>query len=137
MKIYVKASKQYDIENTPYSIVDYGSYADIVYTDSLQLLHSFGNYGQAYRWIMQQTTPRAKVDSEDETSPEKPEDVENCKYVIYAEGTKDDTRALYRKHKGSAMYCNGADAERFTQDELFDYAKETKDYNWIAKKVPY
>ena len=140
MKIYVKASKQYDIENTPYSIVDYSSHADVVYTDSLQLLQSFSNYGQAYRWITQQNQSSAKIDSKDKTSAEKQgkqEKVKDCVYVIYAKGTQEGTRALYKKHEGPAKYCNGADAERFTHDELPRYTKETKKYEWIAKEVPY
>ena len=136
MKIYVKASKQYDIENTPYSIVDYSSHADVVYTDSLQLLHSFSNYGQAYRWITQQNQSSAKIDSKDKTSSEKQEKQEK-EYVIYAKGTKTGARALYRKHKGRPQYCNGADAERFTSSELPRYTTKTGKYNWIEKEVSY
>ena len=140
MKIYVKASKQYDIENTPYSIVDYSSRADVVYTDSLQLVRSFNNYGQAYRWITQQNQSSAKIDSKDKTSSEKQdkqEKVKDCVYVIYAKGTQEGTKALYRKHKGRPQYCNGADAERFTHDELPRYTTKNGKYDWIEKEVDY
>ena len=73
------------------------------------------------------------ISAKDKTSSEKQEK----EYVIYAKGTKTGARALYRKHKGRPQYCNGADAERFTHDELPRYTKETKKYEWIAKEVPY
>ena len=134
MKLYISASKQYDIENTPYSIVNHKDYSDVVYTDTLDLVDSFENYRKAYDWIIEQTQPKKKLPPPDDP----PENVPGeTLYVIYAEGTSNGITALYRRHRGRALYCNGADAERFTANELNRYATRTKKYNWIAREVPY
>ena len=134
MKLYISASKQYDIENTPYSVVDYGSHADVVHTDSLDVLESFENYRKAYDWIVEQDQPKKILPPADDPSEDTPEEV---LYVIYAKGTSDGITALYRKHRGAAQYCNGADAERFTEAEVPRYTTSGGKYKWIKQEVPY
>lgn len=134
MKLYISASKQYDIENTPYSIVDYGNRADVVYTDSLDPIDSFDNYRQAYDWIIDQDKPRKPATKSSQPSTKDPNEPV---YVIYAKGTKRGTQALYRRHAGSAKYCNGADAERFKKSELSRYTTTGGKYEWVVKEVPY
>ena len=134
MKLYISASKQYDIENTPYSIVDYGSYADVIYSDSLDVLESFENYRKAYNWIIEQDKPKKILPPADDPPEDTPEE---ALYVIYAKGTSDGITALYRRHAGSAKYCNGADAERFKKSELPRYTTTGGKYEWIVKEVSY
>ena len=134
MKLYISASKQYDIENTPYSIVDYGSRADVVHTDSLDIVESFENYRKAYDWIIEQDKPRKPATKSSQSSTKKSNE---SVYVIYAKGTKRGPQALYRRHAGSAKYCNGADAERFRKSELSRYTTTGGKYEWIAKEVSY
>ena len=134
MKLYISASKQYDIENTPYSIIDYGSYADVVSTESLDVIESFENYRKAYDWIIEQEKPRKPA-----IKPSQPGTKESNEsvYVIYAKGTRNGVRALYRRHRGPATYCNGTDAERFTKSELPKYMTTGGKYEWVKKEVSY
>ena len=134
MKLYISASKQYDIENTPYSIVDYGSHADVVHTDSLDVVESFENYRKAYDWIIDQDKPRKPATKSSQPSTKQPNEPV---YVIYAKGTKRGTQALYRRHAGPAEYCNGADAERFRKSELPRYTTTGGKYEWVVKEVSY
>lgn len=57
------------------------------------------------------------------------------KYVVYAEETWDNYRALFKKNSGSAKYSSEADADKFTKEEAERLAKPTSNYNWVKKKV--
>lgn len=57
------------------------------------------------------------------------------KYVVYAEETWNNYRALFKKKLGPAKYSSEADADKFTEEEAEKLAKPTSSYNWVKKKV--
>lgn len=57
------------------------------------------------------------------------------KYVIYKEGTWNNYRAQFYKHKGKPMYSNEADADIFTETEVNKICPGHGTYKWIPKQV--
>lgn len=60
---------------------------------------------------------------------------DEAKYVVWAKGTEEGPRALYRTATGNAQYCNGADAHKFSEAEAIKFTKQRGKYEWVMKKV--
>ena len=58
------------------------------------------------------------------------------KYIVWADGTKQGNRALYRTATGNAQYCYSADAHQFSKDEAIKLTNQKGGkYTWVMKKV--
>lgn len=57
-------------------------------------------------------------------------------YVVYAEGTWSNYRALFRRREGPARYSNAADADKFNLAEADRMCRQTNGkYRWVKKQV--
>jgi len=58
------------------------------------------------------------------------------KYVVYAEGTWKNYRALFRKRNGSSRYSTEADADKLDEALANRFCNQTGGkYTWVKKKV--
>lgn len=60
---------------------------------------------------------------------------DEAQYVVYAESTLNNYRALYQNRNGAPTYKNEVDADKFTEEEAKRLVKRTPKYNWVMKKV--
>lgn len=56
-------------------------------------------------------------------------------YVIYADGTWYDYRALFFRKSGAARYSSERDADKFTEDEANRIIQSKGKYKWIKRKI--
>lgn len=60
---------------------------------------------------------------------------DEAKYVVYADGTWNNYRALFAKLQGPARYSSEADADVFTEEQAKRFTQAKGKYKWIMKKI--
>lgn len=60
---------------------------------------------------------------------------DEARYVVYADGTWNNYRALFAKLQGSARYSTEAEADIFTEEQAKRFTHAKGKYKWIMKKI--
>lgn len=90
------------------------------------------SHGKALAWLKKNISRYERISS--------PKDKEksttiNEKYVVFAEGTWYNYRALFYKRNSKAMYCYESQADIFSRDEADRITRFKGKYKWIKKRI--